>query len=225
MSAAPRQRAGMIAAWEAIAQAVIDIRYVGVTLAYVNVLWVISSALIVTAPPATAALYAITREIGYRRPVGWRDFVRALKTHFFVGWRWVLLNAVAAGIIFVNLIFYSNMDSSLGLILIGLWLGLTFVWLVVQMYCFPVLLEQVQPSVRNALRNAAVLSLRHPFFTLTYALIAGFFAFISIIVPYLWALITPAVLAFLYNRAVYYLVQLEQGKVPELENEPFDSTA
>jgi uncharacterized membrane protein YesL len=223
MSTSPR-RAGMVAAWEAIAQTVIDIRYVGVTLAYINVLWVLSSVLIVTAPPATAALYALTREIGYRRPVGWRDFAQAIKTHFFAGWRWVLLNAVAAGIIFANLTFYSYMDHTIGLLLIGLWLGLAFVWIVVQMYCFPVLLEQVRPTVRTALRNAAVLSLRHPFFTLTYALVAGFFVFVSVVVPYLWALITPALLAFLYNRAVHYLIQLEQGKKPDLDIEPFGST-
>jgi uncharacterized membrane protein YesL len=221
----PPRRAGIIAAWEAIAQAVIDIRYVGVTLAYVNVLWVFSSALIVTFPAATAALYVITREIGYRRPVGWRDFLGALKTHFFVGWRWMLLNALVAGIIFANLTFYSYMDNTPGLLLIGLWLGLTFVWIVVQMYCFPVLLEQAQPSVRIAFRNAAVLSLRHPLFTLNYALVAGFFVFLSVVVPYLWALITPALLTFLYNRAVYYLVQIEQGKDPDLEIEPFNSTS
>ncbi|MBN1681401.1 MAG: DUF624 domain-containing protein [Anaerolineae bacterium] len=224
MNPSPRH-AGMIAAWEAIAQAVIDVRYVGVTLAYINVLCVLSSVLIVTAPPATAALYVLTREIGYRRPVGWRDFMRALKTYFFVGWRWALLNAAAGGIIFANLIFYSYMDKSIGLPLIGLWLGLTFVWVVVQMYCFPVLLEQARPSVRTALRNAVVLSLRYPLFTLTYALIAGFFVFLSVIVPYLWALITPALLAFFYNRAVYYLVQIEQGKDPELEIEPFNSAS
>jgi uncharacterized membrane protein YesL len=218
------QRAGMIAAWQAIGQAVIDIRYVGVTLAYFNVLWVFSSVLIVTAPPATAALYVTTREIGYRRQVGWRDFVRLLRTHFFVGWRWATLNAMAVGIVFANLTFYSYMDNAIGVLLIALWLGLGFVWLVVQMYCFPLLLEQSRPAVIMALRNAFVLSMRHPLFTLTYVLVAGFFVFISLVVPYLWVLITPALLAFLYNRAVHYLIQIEQGKDPELEIEPFDLT-
>lgn len=218
-----RRRAGMIAAWESIAQTVIDVRYVGVTLVYVNLLWVLGSVLIVTLPPATAALYVITREIGYRRQIGWRDFIEAMKTRYFVGWRWALLNLAAAGIIFANLTFYSYLDPSTGLPLIGLWAGLTFLWIVVQMYCFPVLLEQECPSVRIALRNAAVLSLRHPLFTLTYALVAGFFVFLSVVVPYLWALITPALLAFMVNRAVYYLVQIEQGNDPELEIETFDS--
>jgi len=216
-----RRRAGMIAAWEAIAQTVIDVRYVGVTLAYINVLWLFSSVLIVTAPPATAALYAITREIGHRRAVGWRDFLHALKAHFWVGWRWALLNLVAAGIIFANLTFYSYLESPVGLLLIGLWLGITFVWLIVQMYCLPVLLEQTQPRVCTALRNAFVISLRHPLFTLTYALVAGFFVFISVVVPYLWAIITPALLAFMYNRAAFYIIQIEQGNDPDLEIEQF----
>lgn len=219
-----RRRAGMIAAWEAIAQAVIDLRYVGVTLAYFNVLWLFSSLLIITAPPAIAALYAITRSLGYRRSVGWRDFLGAQKTYFFAGWRWALLNAAAGGIIFANLTFYSYMDDTLGLLLIGLWIGLACVWIVVQMYCFPVLLEQEEPRLRTAVRNAFVLCLRHPFFTLTYALVVGFIVFISLVVPYLWALITPALLAFIYNRAVFYLVRIEQGQDPDLEIERFGTS-
>lgn len=214
-----RRRAGMVAAWEAIAQAVIDIRYVGVTLAYMNLLWLLCSLPIITAPPATAALYVMTHEIGYRREVGWREYLRACRDYFFAGWRWALLNLIAGGIIFANLVFYSSLEISAGLLLIGLWVGLTFIWIVVQMYCFPVLLEQEKPSVRQALRNAAVLSLRHPLFTLTYALVAGVFVFISLVMPYLWALVTVALLAFLYNGAVRYLVQVEQGKDPELEIE------
>ena len=47
------------------------------------------------------------------------------------------------------------------------------------------------------------------------------FVFISMVIPYLWVLITPALLAFFYNGAVYYLVQVERGKTPDLEVESF----
>ncbi len=216
-----RRRVGMIAAWEAIAQAVIDLRYVGVSLAYFNVIWLIGCLPVITAPASTAALYVITRRMNRREDVGWRDFLRALRTYFFAGWRWAFLNGVAAGIIFANLTFYSYMPAPAGPLLIALWLGATVLWLIVQMYCFPVMLEQETPTLRHSVRNAWVLALRHPFFTLTYALVAGFFVFISVVIPYLWVLITVALLAFLYNGAVRYLVQIERGETPDLEIESF----
>ncbi|MCD4687281.1 MAG: DUF624 domain-containing protein [Anaerolineae bacterium] len=214
-------RAGMIAAWEAIAQFVIDVRYVGITLLYLNVLWVLCSLPVITAPAATAALYVTTRDLTHRREISWRAYLRACQTYFFTGWRWVLMNAIAGGIVYANLTFYSYMPPPFGPLLIALWLGAVVVWLMVQMYCFPVMLEQEKWNVRQALRNALVLVLRHPFFTLTYALVAGFFAFISLIIPYLWLLITTALFAFLYNGAVRYLVQVERGATPELEIERF----
>lgn len=79
--------------------------------------------------------------------------------------------------------------------------------------------ETRQPAVRTAF----ILGLRHALFPRTYAFVAGYFVFLSVIVPTLWALITPALLAFLYNRAVVDLVQIEQGKEPELEIGPFNA--
>jgi uncharacterized membrane protein YesL len=216
-----RQRVGMVAAWEAIAQAVIDLRYVGVTLAYFNVLWFLCCLPVVTAPPATAALYITARHIHARRQVGWRDFLRTLAESIAVGWRWALVNLVAFFVILANLSFYANIQTTAGLLLAVLWWGIAFIWTIVQMYCFPVLLEQEKRSVRQSMRNAFVLVLRHPFFTLTYALVAGFFVFISVVIPYLWAVATPALLAFLYTGAVRCLVQIERGQVPEIEVEGF----
>ena len=37
--------------------------------------------------------------------------------------------------------------------------------------------------------------------------------------------INLTLLAFFYNRAVYYLIQIEHGKDPELEIEPFNSSS
>jgi len=208
------ERIGMVAAWRMLADSVIDIRYVGMSLIFYNLLWFFSSLPIITFPPATAAMYVITRKIGYRESVDWRMFFTALITYFVVAWRWAVLNLAVLGIIGLNLWFYSSFSSLVGLVLTAFWVGLAFIWIMIQMYCFPVLLEQEYPHVLMAVRNAAALAFRHLFFTLTYALIAGFFVFMSVVVPYFWMIFTGALLAFFYNRGVYYLVQRELGHDP-----------
>jgi uncharacterized membrane protein YesL len=210
----PQARAGLIAALNVLARAGGELRYNGLTLGFYNLVWFVASLPVITLPPATAALYAVTREISYRRSVTVGEFWGAMRTYWWVSWRWALLNAVAAGIIFANLTFYRYLENVCGLPLLVLWIGITLVWIVVQLYCFPTLLEQIQPSLRTALRNAPVLALHYPVFTLTVVSVTGLLAFISVIAPFLWALITTALLAFLHNRAVYYLIQVEQGHDP-----------
>jgi len=90
------------------------------------------------------------------------------------------------------------------------------IWVIIQQYTFPLLLEQEKPRVLQATRNAFVLCLRHPMFTFTYALVAATFVVMTIAVPYFWIIFTVALIMFFYNRGVWYLVQLEKGEEPVL---------
>ena len=65
-----------------------------------------------------------------------------------------------------------------------------------------------------------VLVIRHPVFTLNYALVAVVFIFMSLVVPYFWLIFNGAFLTLIYIHGVNYLVQLEQGKVPDLDGKP-----
>ncbi len=210
-----RRRAGVRAAVHVLARAVIDFRDVGASLVFYNLLWFFCSLPLMTLPPATAALYVMMREMSHSRSVEWRDFFQAFRRYFFIGWRWGALNLVAAFIVVMNLWFYGYIAQPLGTLLRALWIGLALIWAIVQMYCFPVLLEQEAPRVWLALHNAFALSARHPLFTLTCASATALLALVSIATPFLWMIFTVAFLAFLYNRGVRYLLQVERGEVPE----------
>jgi hypothetical protein len=80
------------------------------------------------------------------------------------------------------------------------------------MRSFPLLLEQTQPRVSQALRNALVLRMRHPGFTLVYACVMALLTAVSAAVIYLWVLITGALLAFRLNHGVSYLLRVERGE-------------
>jgi uncharacterized membrane protein YesL len=204
----------MFAAWRSIARTVIDVRFVGVTLIYFNLLWFFCSLPLFTLPPATGALYVVVRELGDRREVSGRDFLRAMRAHFLDGWRWGIVNLVAGFLFVVNFWFYSQLPSPFGLLLTALLIGFLVTWLLVQMYTYPILLRQVQPRVRLAIRNAFALCLRHPVFTLIHALITGIFVFMSLVVPYFWMLFTTALVFYFYNQAVTTLLKIERGTDP-----------
>jgi uncharacterized membrane protein YesL len=214
---APRRRANMLDAWRVLGSAVDDMRDIGVYLVALNLVWFFSSALIVTAPPATAALYVLTRELGYRRRIDRLDFFRDMRRCWWLGWRWALLNGLAGVIYAANIAFYGTLDPPLNILGRGGWTVVFLAWLLAQLYCFPVLLEQEQPSVRRALRNAFVLLLRHPVYTLVMLLVVVAFTIARIALAYFWIFFTVALIFYLCNRSVWYLTQLEQGIEPDLD--------
>lgn len=210
-----RRRATLIDAWTVIGGALSDIRDIGVFLVALNILWFFSSALIITAPPATAALYAITRQFSYGKRVERFDFFRLMKRYLWTGWRWGVLNIVVMAIYGANIWFYSSLGPPLDFVGRGFWTAAFLLWLVTQMYCFPVLLEQEKPIVRIAARNAFVLVLRHPAFTAMFTLFAATLTLASIMVAYFWIFFTVSLLCYFYNRAVWYLTCLERGEEPQ----------
>lgn len=211
-----RRRAGVITAGQVLGAAAMDVRHVGVLLIGCNLIWFFCCLPIITAPPATAALYAITREIGYRRNMSWRDFFGYMGQYFFLGWRWGILNLAAVFIVLLNIWFYDNLALPIALFLRWLWIAIGIIWLIIQQYCFPLILEQEKPRVFLATRNALVLCLRHPLFTLIYALAASFLLVLAIAVPYFFMIFTVALIMYGYNRGVWYLIRLEKGEEPVL---------
>ncbi len=199
----------------ALSGAAWDLLYVGFDLVVINVLWALFSLTVIGFPPATAALFTVAGDLAYRRHTGWRAFFRAARDQFWAGWRWAILNGVAIGIVALNIWFYSGIAARWAGLLGFAWIGLLMIWIGVELYSFPLLLEQERPSVRLAARNALALTVRYPAFTLVHALIAGAIILISLLLPLLWALVTAGLLAFLYARAVRVLLTAERGGDPD----------
>lgn len=181
-----------------------------VYLAFYNLLWFICCLPLVTIPPATAALYVATREITHHHHIGWRDFLKTVQEYFMISWRWGILNFLVGFIFWTNLWFYTVTSSSATILLAALWWGLLVLWLIIQMYTFPILLEQEEPQIRLALRNAVILCLQHPLFTLVLALVMVFVILLTFFLPVFVALFTASLTTFIYNKAIQHLLQLEK---------------
>jgi uncharacterized membrane protein YesL len=204
-------------AWRTVLWAVVDVRDDLADLVVYNLLWFFCCLPLVTAPPATAALYAVTREMVYRQDVEWRSFFRAFKEYAWVGWRFGLVNLAALLIVLMNFWFYGYFVQPFRALLTSLWVGIALIWTMIQLYCFPVLLEQEDRKVRQALWNALALCVRHPLFTLVYLLVTVVLLAYSVLVPFLVMLLTVSFLFFFHGRGVYYLLQIERGNDPQTE--------
>lgn len=186
-----------------------------------NLLWLVFTLLLVTAPPATAALYYATNRLAHGQRVHWRDFFTGLRQYFWLGWRWGLLNLLVAFVLFSNYLFYGSFEGAWVTWLQGIFLALIFLWLLLQTYTFPLLLEQRDQRLRTAMRNSLVFYLKRPGFCLGVGLTSLVLIILSttLLVP-AWVIITASLCAYLSNRATLHL--LAEVNVPQkpIGNEP-----
>src|SRR5262249_39703048 len=75
-------------------------------------------------------------------------------------------------------------------------------WYAMQHFVTPILVEQVHPGVRSALRNAAVVTLAHPLFALTLLVVSLVGIGLAAVVALLAPLVLGAFLGLIQARAV-----------------------
>jgi uncharacterized membrane protein YesL len=114
----------------------------------------------------------------------------------------MLLNLLVAAVSAVNVWFYGQFDEDWARIVQGFPLFLGLVWLVVQFYALPYLMEQKEESLKLALRNGLLTLLAAPGYTVV---VAGLAALITLLSVWLVAPVflgAPCLIAILGNRAV-----------------------
>lgn len=133
------------------------------TIVIISVLWWGGAILIVTAAPATAGVNGATNRIANYKRTGVEFFWSEAKR--FPGKSWAMFGGiiVVLALIILNISFYANAQ--------GWWRYVTVIWvwallffLMMAQYLFPLMSQQTEPDLRMALRNAAVLSLKAPFY-------------------------------------------------------------
>lgn len=135
------------------------------TLVAVSVLWWAGTLLIVTAAPATLGLHAVTNRIANYKRSGTEFFWSEAKR--YPGKAWLLYGSMLITFVLIlfNLWFYANAQGWWRYISV-VWFWVLLFYLMAAQYLFPLLCQQTNPEIRTALRNAAVLSLRAPFYAL-----------------------------------------------------------
>jgi hypothetical protein len=124
---------------------------------------------------------------------------------------------VPAAIAF-NVWFYFNSQGWLQLIGVA-WLWLFLFSLMAGQYVFPLLWQQDEPNVRLALRNALLLALQNPLYTLLMLLFQLVLLVISALLTLPMILLAPALIALAGNFALVGILQ-EMGLAPQPPEAP-----
>lgn len=198
-------------AWNGLAEIVIA-----------NLLWLLLSLPVVTAAPAAAALYHVTNRLAHGQEAGWRVFFQGFRQHFWLSWRWALLNLLAVLVLLANYQFYARIPQDWATLAMGAFIGLSILWIAVQIYVFPLLLEQSDRRLRTALRNSLVMYLRRPLLSLGMAGMIGLLAYLTTMFAWpAWLAVTAGLCAYLANRTAIAIVGelVEEQKKKQAESQ------
>lgn len=167
---------------------------------------------ILPAGPATAGLSYLSYRVSDGRAVKVGDFFSGMRTYAQIGWLIVGVWVSGALIIVFNIGFYIGTQGLVGGLLLGLWAYALLSWLALLLYSFPLILLQEQPDPRTMLRNAAVMVLSHPVFTIVTVLLMLLILVLSTILVAPLVLISVALLNLWSMRATRYLIDVDEQR-------------
>lgn len=154
----------------------------------ISLVWWAGALLVVTAAPATRGLQGVANRLANYRRANMDTFWEEARTHVGASWLLTALMLFIFGMIPVNIWFYAA-DGAGGWrsIVVALWAWALLLYFLVSQYLFPLLCQQNEPSVGLAMRNAALLAMRSPLYSLLGVL------FQLVIVAVCFLLVAPVV--------------------------------
>ncbi len=171
---------------------------------FCSLVWLFLALLIIPGPPATLALFDMADRIARREHLlEFRDYLRAVGQRFGLGWRWAAVNIPVVAIVVIDIRMVPRMVSPT----VAAYLQIFFItalalWIVVNWYALAFLFQQREPSVRQALRNGAVLLFQNPLFTLVLVLVTAVLIGLSLVLIIVNLLFGPMLVALISTHAV-----------------------
>lgn len=174
------------------------------TILIVHLLFLVANLLILTGPPGTLALFFYGNRIAHGETATERDILAAIRQYWKPAWRWGLVNLLVIGVLTGDYYLIAGVVESTDTAALfqGLYLSLLGLWLLVQLFTPPFLFEQEQPSVSQALRNAAIFLRRNPLFSFILGLLLALTLAVGVLAFMLTFAFGGALVAIASNHAV-----------------------
>ena len=174
------------------------------TILIVHLLFLVGNILIIPGPPVTLALFFYGNRIAHGERANERDFLEAIRHYWKPAWRWGLINFLVIGLLTGDYYLIGNMaaSSSFAAFIQGMYITLLAGWLLLQLFTLPFLFEQNQPSVMQALRNAAIFIGRNLILVFVLALLLALSLTAGTLAFMLTFVFGGALIAFASNHAV-----------------------
>ncbi len=210
----------MIAALRAWRRGWQHLNHRGYLYIWANVLWVLLSLPLITAPAAWAGLnrlsYALHRSPGATLDEFWMGFRENLKRGAVLA----LVNIVVVVVNATNLVTYRGASGGLTDLIKGVWLVTLVVWFGTQFFVWALFYQMEQPSLVGAFRNTAAFILLNPVFTLVSWVLVVVVVAISVLLFPAVMLLTGSALAAIATTLVIDRIQAagySGGIPPEVE--------
>ena len=173
---------------------------------YMSLLWWIGTILIIPAAPVMLGMNRVTNRVANYKRVDNSFFWQGARTDIRRGWVLYFISMLMPLAVTFNIFFYLNSASWLRFVgLVWLWV-LLLIMLSVQ-YVFPLFWQQDEPSLLLILRNALILALRHPIYTVLMLLFQLALLALSAVLALPILLLTPALLSLAANFGLVGLLQ------------------
>ncbi len=173
---------------------------------YMSVLWWIGTILILPAAPVMLGMNHVANRIANYKRVDNSFFWQGARSEVRRGWLLYFIAMLMPLAVTFNIFFYFNSASWLRFVgLVWLWV-LLLILLSVQ-YVFPLFWQQEEPNMLLVLRNALILALRHPIYTVLMLIFLIALIALSTVLALPLLLLTPALLALAANFGLVGLLQ------------------
>jgi uncharacterized membrane protein YesL len=179
---------------------------------FLSVAFWIGAIPVVTMPLVIMGMHNVANRLANYKRVDNGFFWEGLRKNIGKGWLLFLASLLAPALIIFNIWFYINRDGWVAAIGFA-WFWLLVLVVMVAQYLFPLIWQQDEPDVRMALRNALLLTLRHPLYSFLIFLFQLVLLALSVALVPVLVLLYPAAIAITQNFALAGMLQ-EMGLAP-----------
>ena len=137
-----------------------------ILLTFFNVVWFLLQIPIITGPPATAAMYVIAGRVSDDELISPCDGWAALRKMFLPAWKWGAVNLLLLAVLTLNFWGFRHAEGLGWASLRLLWTLVALGWFAINLFYWPLWLNQTDRRMVNTYRNCLVLLFRLPIFTL-----------------------------------------------------------
>lgn len=177
-----------------------------------NIVAMLLAPLVLFTPPLLGALWWAAAQLAREENCSYAEMLKAARRLAVPLWKWALLNLCAYGVTLFNIYLYGTGQATLPFaasdtllaVLTGFWIAAILWWTVYALLVTGWLVFE-ESTIREALRGALTLMMRHYLFVLLLALALALIAALHTVLFVLVFIITLALLAPLSVRSVQLL--------------------
>jgi uncharacterized membrane protein YesL len=179
--------------------AIIDAWDAFIPMVLLNLMWFLLTLLVITAFPATGALYYATNRLVHGETPDISTFLDGFKGQFWTSWKWGFLNLFVFFILVLNIWFYGQFEGWGFLVLQSIFISITMIYSCMALFIYPFLLEQDEPTLKVAVRNSFAVFVRFMGRSIGLLVLFVLLSVVSTLLPPLWFIITISLMAYLGN--------------------------